>query len=58
MRAIVPTAIHIEFIHSHDLVHCDIKPTNSGQALHLVNVIDFGLAKKFRDHDDTHIPYK
>jgi casein kinase I family protein HRR25 len=52
----------IEFIHSHDLVHRDIKPANfvmgTGHGSHLVNVIDFGLAKKFRDHDGAHIPYK
>src|SRR5258707_5464042 len=30
----------------------------TGQASHLVNVIDFGLAKKFRDRDGDHIPYK
>jgi hypothetical protein len=30
----------------------------TGQASHLVNVIDFGLAKKFKDHDGAHIPYK
>ena len=30
----------------------------TGQASHLVNVIDFGLAKKFRDHEGAHIPYK
>jgi len=52
----------IEFIHSHDLIHRDIKPANfvmgTGQASHLVNVIDFGLAKKFRDRDGAHIPYK
>ncbi|KAI9450485.1 kinase-like protein [Lactarius psammicola] len=52
----------IEFIHSHDLVHRDIKPANfvmgTGQGSHLVNVIDFGLAKKFRDRDGAHIPYK
>ena len=30
----------------------------TGQGSHLVNVIDFGLAKKFRDRDGTHIPYK
>ena len=28
------------------------------QNSHLVNVIDFGLAKKFRDRDGGHIPYK
>lgn len=52
----------IEFIHSHDLVHRDIKPANfvmgTGHGSHLVNVIDFGLAKKFRDRDGAHIPYK
>ncbi|KAH9028183.1 discs overgrown, partial [Lactarius hengduanensis] len=52
----------IEFIHSHDLVHRDIKPANfvkgTGHGSHLVNVIDFDLAKKLRDCDGAHIPYK
>src|SRR5712691_775184 len=52
----------IEFIHSHDLVHRDIKPANfvmaTGHGSHLVNVIDFGLAKKFRDHDGAHFPLR
>ncbi|KIY44691.1 kinase-like protein [Fistulina hepatica ATCC 64428] len=53
----------IEFIHSHGFVHRDIKPANfvmgNGKAAHLVNVIDFGLAKKFRDsRTSAHIPYK
>ncbi|KAG5652562.1 hypothetical protein H0H81_004571 [Sphagnurus paluster] len=53
----------IEFIHSHSLVHRDIKPANfvigTGKAAHIVNVIDFGLAKKFRDlRTSNHIPYK
>ena len=31
----------------------------TGKASHMVNVIDFGLAKKFRDSKtSTHIPYK
>ncbi|KAH8991880.1 kinase-like domain-containing protein [Lactarius hatsudake] len=30
----------------------------TGHGSHLVNVIDFGLAKKFRDRDGAHIPYK
>ncbi|KAA1470999.1 kinase-like protein [Dentipellis sp. KUC8613] len=52
----------LEFIHSHDLVHRDIKPANfvmgTRRAAHLVNVIDFGLAKKFRDsRTGAHIPY-
>jgi casein kinase I family protein HRR25 len=41
----------IEFIHSRHFVHRDIKPANfvmgTGKAAHLVNVIDFGLAKNF-----------
>ncbi|KIK05064.1 hypothetical protein K443DRAFT_675361 [Laccaria amethystina LaAM-08-1] len=53
----------IEFIHSHSFVHRDIKPANfvmgTGKAAHLVNVIDFGLAKKFRDpRTSNHIPYR
>lgn len=53
----------IEFIHSHSFVHRDIKPANFvmgvGDAAHLVNVIDFGLAKKYRDPRTlNHIPYK
>ncbi len=56
----------IEYIHSRDLVHRDIKPANfvvpktsdSGHADYVVNVIDFGLAKKFRDpRTGAHIPY-
>ncbi|KAG6868285.1 hypothetical protein C0993_005570, partial [Termitomyces sp. T159_Od127] len=53
----------IEFIHSNSLLHRDIKPANfvmgTGKAAHMVNVIDFGLAKKFRDpKTSNHIPYK
>ncbi|KAF8638124.1 hypothetical protein AX17_002423 [Amanita inopinata Kibby_2008] len=53
----------IEFIHSHSFVHRDIKPANFvmgvGKAAHLVNVIDFGLAKKYRDSRTlNHIPYR
>jgi casein kinase I family protein HRR25 len=53
----------IEFIHTRDYVHRDIKPANFvmglDNAAHLVNVIDFGLAKKFRDSlTSDHIAYK
>ncbi|KAJ7603999.1 kinase-like domain-containing protein [Mycena polygramma] len=53
----------IEFIHTHGLVHRDVKPANfvmgTGKAASMVNVIDFGLAKKFRDSRTLlHIPYK
>ncbi|EIM85144.1 kinase-like protein [Stereum hirsutum FP-91666 SS1] len=54
--------LRTEFIHANGLVHRDIKPANfvmgTHQASHLVNVIDFGLAKKYRDHrTGAHIPY-
>ncbi|KIM87764.1 hypothetical protein PILCRDRAFT_260501 [Piloderma croceum F 1598] len=53
----------IEFIHTRDYVHRDIKPANfvmgTDKAAHLVNVIDFGLAKKFRDsRTNDHIAYR
>jgi len=53
----------IEYIHSRDLIHRDIKPANfvmgTGNNTEFVNVIDFGLAKKFRDpRTGLHIPYK
>lgn len=53
----------IEFIHSRDLVHRDVKPANFvmgvGKSSSVINVIDFGLAKKFRDPRTTmHIPYE
>ncbi|KAF7361248.1 Casein kinase I isoform delta [Mycena sanguinolenta] len=53
----------IEFIHNNNLVHRDVKPANfvmgTGKAASMVNVIDFGLAKKFRDSRTLlHIPYK
>ncbi|OBZ73174.1 Casein kinase I [Grifola frondosa] len=43
----------IECIHSRDLVHRDIKPANfvipKSDQKFIVNIIDFGLAKKFRE---------
>ena len=53
----------IEFIHTRDYVHRDVKPANfvmgTEEAANLVNVIDFGLAKKFRDtRTSDHIAYK
>ncbi|PCH34731.1 kinase-like protein [Wolfiporia cocos MD-104 SS10] len=54
----------IEYIHSRDLVHRDIKPANfvvpkEDNAGYLLNVIDFGLAQKYRDpRTGLHIPYK
>ena len=53
----------IEYIHARCFIHRDIKPDNFlmgiGKRGSQVNVIDFGLAKKFRDpRTHLHIPYR
>ncbi|CAN4097529.1 unnamed protein product [Withania somnifera] len=52
----------IEFVHSKSFLHRDIKPDNFlmglGRRANQVYVIDFGLAKKYRDNStNQHIPY-
>jgi casein kinase I homolog HRR25 len=63
---VVPLKLsRIEFIHGNALIHRDIKPSNfvmgalDSSAANMVNVIDFGLAKRFRDAKTReHVAYK
>ncbi|XP_057536789.1 casein kinase 1-like protein 2 [Amaranthus tricolor] len=53
----------IEFVHSKSFLHRDIKPDNFlmglGRRANQVYLIDFGLAKKYRDTTThQHIPYR
>ncbi|XP_057967738.1 casein kinase 1-like protein 2 isoform X2 [Malania oleifera] len=53
----------VEFVHSKSFLHRDIKPDNFlmglGRRANQVYIIDFGLAKKYRDNSThQHIPYR
>ena len=53
----------VEYVHSRNFIHRDIKPDNFlmgiGKRGNQVNIIDFGLAKKYRDpKTHLHIPYR
>ncbi|KAK2164232.1 hypothetical protein LSH36_67g02042 [Paralvinella palmiformis] len=53
----------VEYIHSKNFIHRDVKPDNFlmglGKKGNLVYIIDFGLAKKYRDaRTHQHIPYR
>ncbi|PAA72922.1 hypothetical protein BOX15_Mlig005500g1, partial [Macrostomum lignano] len=55
----------MEYVHSRSLIYRDVKPENfligrqSTRKQHLVHIIDFGLAKEYRDRETgRHIPYR
>ncbi|KAJ3055081.1 serine/threonine protein kinase [Rhizophlyctis rosea] len=63
VTSLSPKIDTVKHIHTCSLIHRDLKPENLcmglGEKGHMVNIIDFSLAKKYRDpKTHVHIPYK
>merc|ERR1719248_248649 len=55
--------LRVEFLHGRNFIHRDVKPDNflagRGRRSAIIYMIDFGLAKKYRDaKTHEHIPYR
>jgi serine/threonine protein kinase len=53
----------LEYVHGRLFLHRDIKPDNAlmgvGNESHVLYLVDFGLAKRYKDHrTHVHIPYR
>jgi casein kinase 1/casein kinase I family protein HRR25 len=53
----------LEYVHTKSFIHRDVKPDNFliglGKRQYVIHIIDFGLAKKYRDpRSHQHIPYR
>jgi len=53
----------LEYVHTKSFIHRDVKPDNFliglGRRQNIIHIIDFGLAKKYRDpRSHLHIPYR
>jgi len=53
----------LEYVHTKSFIHRDVKPDNFliglGKRQSVIHIIDFGLAKKYRDpRSHMHIPYR